>query len=104
MDRASTSAAVIASPPPPAAAARGALPLVTGGVLVVWALHNAFVLPWETAHVDRAVREPALLALRVFAWLAPIAVYLGRFDPRPLAVAFGLSGPVDRRGLLRGSI
>jgi len=104
MDRASTSAAVIASPRPPAIAARGTLALVTAGVLVVWALHNAFAAPWEAAHVDRAAREPALLALRVLAWLAPIAAYLARFDPRPRLVAFGISGHVDRRGLLRGSI
>jgi len=70
-----------------------------GGVLLVWALHNGFLLPWEMQNVDAEVLEPALIAARAVIWLVPIALYLRRHDPRRALVALGMTTRLNWRGL-----
>lgn len=87
------------APPPADRAAARALRLTVGGVLLVWAAHNGFLLPWETRNIDPAALEPALIALRAVTWLLPTALFLRRHDPRPLLVAFGVTTRLKLRGL-----
>lgn len=91
------SARASAAPPGDAAAAK-ALWIVAGGVLSVWALHNALLLPWEVRSFDAAPREPALVLLRAVVWMLPIVLYLNRHDQRPRLIALGVSNRIKWRG------
>lgn len=85
-------------------AARHALWLVGGGVLSVWAAHNALLLPWEVQHVDEAVREPVLVLLRALTWMVPALLYLRRHDRRRPLEALGVTAPVNPRGLAMAAV
>lgn len=85
-------------------AAKRALWLVAGGVLLVWAAHNALLLPWEVSHIQEAVREPALVLLRAVIWLVPVLFYLRRHDRRRPAEALGVTTRVNPRGLAKSAV
>jgi membrane protease YdiL (CAAX protease family) len=87
--------------PPIDAASWRALGWTTAAILVVWGLHNAFLLRWETAQLSATAREPIGLLLRAVVWLVPAAFYLRGHDPRPLFVAWGVTTPIDAAGLRR---
>jgi membrane protease YdiL (CAAX protease family) len=93
-----------AAPPAGERAARRALWLFAGGVLLVWALHNALLYAWEERHLDAALAEPLRLALRAVTWMLPIAVYLRRHDPRPALEALGVTTRVSSRGLVKSAL
>jgi membrane protease YdiL (CAAX protease family) len=78
--------------------------IVSGGVLIFWAGHNALLLPWELRNIDVAVREPALILVRAVFWMVPILLYLRWHDPRARLVALGVTSPVNRRGLARSAL
>lgn len=84
--------------------AKRALWLVAGGVLSLWAAHNALVLPWEVQHVEEAVREPVLVLLRAVIWMVPALLYLRRHDPRPPLEALGVTARVNPRGLAKSAV
>ena len=68
--------------------------LTAGLVLAAWSAHNAFLLRWEETHLTAARREPVGLMLRFIFWCLPAMAYLSRYDPRPIAVAWGLTSRV----------
>lgn len=72
--------------------------VVSGGILIVWAAHNALALPWEVHHIDADVREPVLVLLRGVLWMVPVASYQRRYESRPRLVALGVTSPIDGRG------
>ena len=87
------------TPPPADRATVRAFGLTVGAVLVVWAVHNAVLLPWETRNVHPAVLEPALIALRALIWLVPSVLFLRRHDPRRVLVALGVTSRMSPRGI-----
>lgn len=90
--------------PSPQRVAAQSFGLTAVGILIVWALHNVFLGQWEHQAMQASVREPVLLAVRVLAWLLPIALYLRRHEPRAPLRAIGLTTAVHWRGLLLGSL
>ena len=85
-------------------AAKRALWLVAGGVLSIWAAHNALLQPWEVTHIDVAVREPLLILLRALTWMLPALLYLRRHDRRRPLEALGVTSPVKPRGLVKSAV
>jgi membrane protease YdiL (CAAX protease family) len=85
-------------------AARRALWLFAGGVLLVWALHNALLYRWEERHIEAALAEPLRLALRAATWMLPIVFYLRRHDPRPALEALGVTARVSSSGLVKSAL
>lgn len=76
---------------------------VAAAVLGAWSLHNLWLLPRELARWPGGALDVPLLLARVAVWMAPVGLFLWRFEPdgRSAAAAVGLTAP---RPLARSAV